>query len=59
MGTILLGVDAQHYAPEATALARDLCRATGDKIILVHVHEFASDASERCKWIALPRRPTS
>ncbi len=41
MGTILLGVDAQHYAPEATALARDLCRATGDKIILVHVHEFA------------------
>jgi nucleotide-binding universal stress UspA family protein len=41
MGTILLGVDAQHYAPEATSLARDLCRATGDKIILVHVHEFA------------------
>jgi len=41
MGTILLGVDAQHYAPEATGLARELCRATGDKIILVHVHEFA------------------
>jgi len=41
MRTILLGVDAQHYAPEAAALARDLCRATGDKIILVHVHEFA------------------
>ncbi len=41
MGTILLGVDAQHYAPEATGLARDLCQATGDKIMLVHVHEFA------------------
>jgi len=41
MGNILLGVDADHYAPEATGLARELCRATGDKIILVHVHEFA------------------
>jgi len=41
MGTILLGVDAQHYAPEATGLASDLCRATGDKLLLVHVHEFA------------------
>jgi nucleotide-binding universal stress UspA family protein len=41
MGSILLGVDADHYAPEATGLARELCLATGDKIILVHVHEFA------------------
>ena len=41
MGTILLGVDALHYAPEATELARELGRATGDKIIVVHVHEFA------------------
>jgi nucleotide-binding universal stress UspA family protein len=41
MGNILLGVDADHYAPEATGLARELCLATGDKIILVHVHEFA------------------
>ena len=41
MGTILLGVDALHYAPEATDLARDLGRATGDKIVVVHVHEFA------------------
>jgi nucleotide-binding universal stress UspA family protein len=41
MGTILLGVDALHYAPEATDLARELGQATGDKIIVVHVHEFA------------------
>ncbi|MGN6679429.1 MAG: universal stress protein [Streptosporangiaceae bacterium] len=41
MGTVLLGVDAQHYAPEATGLALELCRGTGDKIILMHVHEFA------------------
>jgi nucleotide-binding universal stress UspA family protein len=41
MGTILLGVDALHYAPEATDLVRDLGQATGDKIVVVHVHEFA------------------
>lgn len=41
MGTILLGVDAQHYAPDAAELARDLARATGDKIVILHVHEFA------------------
>ena len=41
MGTILLGVDAQHYAPEATGVASDLSQATGDKLLLVHVHEFA------------------
>ncbi|HEX5189183.1 MAG TPA: universal stress protein [Streptosporangiaceae bacterium] len=41
MGTIVLGVDAQHYAPDATELTRDLARATGDKIVILHVHEFA------------------
>jgi nucleotide-binding universal stress UspA family protein len=41
MGTILLGVDALHYAPEATDMARDLGQATGDKVVVVHVHEFA------------------
>jgi nucleotide-binding universal stress UspA family protein len=41
MGTILLGVDARHYAPEATELARELGQATANKIIIVHVHEFA------------------
>jgi len=41
MGTILLGVDALHYAPEATEMTRELGQATGDKIVVVHVHEFA------------------
>ena len=41
MGTILLGVDAQHYAPDATELARDLAHATGDNVVILHVHEFA------------------
>jgi len=41
MGTILLGVDALHYSPEATDMASDLGRASGDKIVVVHVHEFA------------------
>ncbi|MDR2985948.1 MAG: universal stress protein [Nocardiopsaceae bacterium] len=41
MGTILLGVDAKHYAPEATELARELGQATASKIIIVHVHEIA------------------
>jgi nucleotide-binding universal stress UspA family protein len=38
---ILLGVDARHYAPEATEMARDLCHDNQDKIIVLHVHEFA------------------
>jgi universal stress protein A len=38
--TILLAVDAQHYAPEAAELARQLCRDTGDEIFVLHVHEF-------------------
>jgi nucleotide-binding universal stress UspA family protein len=38
---ILLGVDALHYAPEATEMARDLCHDGQDKIIVLHVHEFA------------------
>jgi hypothetical protein len=37
----LLGVDARHYAPEATEMARDLCHDSQDKIIVLHVHEFA------------------
>src|SRR5690349_24151717 len=49
MGTILLGVDAQHYAPEATALARELCQATGDKIVLLHVHAVAVGRFGRMK----------
>jgi nucleotide-binding universal stress UspA family protein len=39
--TILLAVDAQHYAPEATEMARELSQDTGDNVIVLHVHEFA------------------
>jgi nucleotide-binding universal stress UspA family protein len=38
---ILLTVDALHYAPEATEMARELCHGPEDKIIILHVHEFA------------------
>jgi hypothetical protein len=30
--TILLAVDAQHYAPEATELARELAKDAGDQV---------------------------
>jgi nucleotide-binding universal stress UspA family protein len=39
--TILLGVDALHYAPEPMEMTRELCHA-GDKVIVFHVHEFAT-----------------
>lgn len=38
---ILLSVDAVHYAPEATQMAKELWHGTEDKIIILHVHEFA------------------
>lgn len=38
--TILLGVDALHYAPEAMTLTRDLSNRD-DKVVVLHVHEFA------------------
>ena len=38
---ILLAVDARHYAPESVVLARELAGDTGDKVIVLHVHEFA------------------
>jgi len=38
---ILLAVDALHYAPEATELARELCTGPQDRIYVLHVHEFA------------------
>jgi nucleotide-binding universal stress UspA family protein len=41
MTNILLTVDAMHYAPEATEMARELCHSLEDKIIILHVHEFA------------------
>lgn len=39
--TILLAVDAKHHVPAATELTRELCRDTDDKVIVLHVHEFA------------------
>jgi len=38
---ILLGVDALHYAPEAAEMAKELCHSADDKVIVLHVHEFA------------------
>ena len=39
--TVLLAVDARQPAPQSMAVARELCHATGDKVIVLHVHEFA------------------
>lgn len=41
MSTVLLAVDAEHYAPEAAELTRDLCRGTGDSVLVLHVHQYA------------------
>src|SRR5260370_14454391 len=38
---ILLTVDALHYAPEATEMAKELCHGAEDKVTILHVHEFA------------------
>lgn len=38
---ILLTVDALHYAPEATEMAKELCQVPDDKVTILHVHEFA------------------
>lgn len=38
---ILLAVDAMQYAPEATHMARELCQCSGDRVVVLHVHEFA------------------
>lgn len=38
---ILLTVDALHYAPEATEMAKELCQDPADKVTILHVHEFA------------------
>lgn len=39
--TVLLAVDARQPAPQSMTVARELCHATGDKVIVLHVHEFA------------------
>lgn len=38
---ILLTVDALHYGPEATEMAKELCQGPDDKVTILHVHEFA------------------
>ena len=39
--TILLCVDARHYTLETIDAARELCHDADDKIVVLHVHEFA------------------
>jgi nucleotide-binding universal stress UspA family protein len=39
--TILLAVDTTSHTAAATALAGDLAAATGEKVVVLHVHEFA------------------
>ena len=41
MSTVLLAVDAEHYAPEAAELTRELCHSTGDTVLVLHVHQYA------------------
>jgi nucleotide-binding universal stress UspA family protein len=38
---IVLAVDAKSHGSAAAHMARELCRDSGDKVIVVHVHEFA------------------
>lgn len=39
--TILLAVDAARHVHAATELTRELSRDSGDKVIVLHVHEYA------------------
>jgi nucleotide-binding universal stress UspA family protein len=39
--TILLAVDTTGHTSAATQLARELATATGDRVVVLHVHEFA------------------
>jgi nucleotide-binding universal stress UspA family protein len=39
--TILLAVDTSKHVSAAADMTRDLCRDSGDKVIVLHVHEFA------------------
>jgi len=40
--TILLAVDTSSHVSAAAEMTRDLCRDSGDKVIVLHVHEFAT-----------------
>jgi len=39
--TILLAVDATSHVSAAAEMTRELCRDSGDDVIVLHVHEFA------------------
>jgi nucleotide-binding universal stress UspA family protein len=39
--TVLLAVDAERHVSAAADLTRELARGTGDRVIVLHVHEFA------------------
>ena len=39
--TILLAVDAARHVSAAAEMARDFSRDSGDKVVVLHVHEFA------------------
>jgi hypothetical protein len=39
--TIVLAVDAKRHVSAAADMTRELSRDSGDKVIVVHVHEFA------------------
>ncbi len=38
---IVLAVDAKSHVSAAAEMTRELCRDSGDKVVVVHVHEFA------------------
>src|ERR1035438_8190607 len=39
--TMLLAADTSSHVSAAAAMTCDLCRDSGDKVIVLHVHEFA------------------
>jgi nucleotide-binding universal stress UspA family protein len=39
--TILLAIDPTSYSPAAADMARDLAGGSGDRVVVLHVHEFA------------------
>jgi nucleotide-binding universal stress UspA family protein len=39
---ILLAVDTSSHVSAAADMTRELCRDSGDKVIVLHVHEFAT-----------------
>lgn len=39
--TVLLAVDTTSHVAPAADMTRELCRDSGDQVIVLHVHEFA------------------